>query len=155
MYNSSFNKEYRVIKNYGEKYELELLSTHETQIVEKEVYQELIHSYGREDKRAERRAKRELSTDYEYEGNSISLLEFIESGMLSPEQISIRKEEYQNLQLAFSRLNKYEQELLKNLIIDKIAIRNYAKRLGVAPSTIGYHKNKALQNLKNNFENIS
>ena len=155
---NSFVKEYKVTKiSEGGtlKYKLKILSTGETVVIEDErVYRELVRSYWREDKRTERRVEKELSLDFEYSENKITLLDLTKSEEPTPEQSYLHKLQNQQLYSALKELPDYERDLLTCTVMDGMTIRNYAAMLDSSPSTIEYRKKKALKDLRKIFENI-
>lgn len=88
---------------------------------------------------------REESLDRLMEDNSQQFSDRCES----VEDIVMQKISLEKLHIALSKLPKEEQELIYALFYEEKRERDYAKQIGVSPSTVHRRKEKIINKLKN------
>ena len=88
---------------------------------------------------------REESLDRLMEDNS----QQFSDGHESVEDIVIQKISLEKLHMALSKLPKKDQELIYALFYEEKRERDYAKQIGVSPSTVHRRKEKIINKLKN------
>lgn len=151
--NSEFSKEYKLTKKEEggkTRYKIKVLATDDTVEIDEEVYKAFVRSYWKADKDEERNRIKELSFDRKYNENSTGY-NFIAFAVDTPEQMLLDAEEYQYMRLTFKQLSDNERQMLTDIVIKGMSIREYAEKTGIPRSTIEYRKKKAIEKLKKTF----